>query len=153
MPTFLLKLLRYLFFERAANRTPLADYPARLEATGRKIQARIDSARDSPQNRSQLAHVIGIERWGQSRLRVALGHELTLDDYDGYRPPADRSWAELQQDFAMTRQGTIAIARRLIDARIPVETAIPHNQFGPMTIRTWLQYLSGHAQFESRGIK
>lgn len=153
MPTFVLKFLRYLFFERVANRTPLADYPARLKTAGQKIEARISAADDSPKNRTQLAHIIGIERWGQSRLRTALGAGLTIDEYDGYRPNTDQSWAELKEVFATTRQETISMAQALVDAGVSTSITVPHNQFGDMAVRSWLQYLMGHAQFESKRIK
>ncbi len=43
---------------------------ARAEASGKTILTRLANKADTPQNRKKLRHIIGIERWGQSRLKV-----------------------------------------------------------------------------------
>ena len=95
-----------------------------------------------------LTHLIGIERWGQQRLRVALGEPLALDEYDPYRPEGE-DWAGLQQCFQRTRQETISLSKSLRMARLDVGTRICHNQFGEISLLGWIFYLNFHAKLES----
>jgi len=43
--------------------------------------------------------VIGIERWGQRRLRMLLGEPPVSDEYDSYRPGEDLSMPALRDAF------------------------------------------------------
>ena len=106
---------------------------------------------DSEYNRRVLSHIIGIERWGQSRLRVFLGEPLVLDEYNAYRPAREATWPVLLQGFADTRDETIRLAQQLASDSLAVPTVL-HNQFGPLTAKGWLQYLSAHASRERYGI-
>jgi hypothetical protein len=124
----------------------------RLELDGRTLERTFAAAKDNESNRKLLSHVTGIERWGQSRLRVALGEPLLMDEYDGYRPPREAGWAELQDAFHDTRQQTVALARQLGPA-VEAGVHVPHNQFGPLTVRSWLRYLDIHANMEAKKLK
>ena len=136
------------FLERPFRDLGAAQMAERLEMDGRKLEHTFAAAKDTDYNRKLLSHITGIERWGQSRLRVALGEPLAMDEYDGYRPPREASWAELQEAFRSTRQQTVALAGKL-DPAIAAGVKVPHNQHGPLTVRSWLRYLDMHATWEA----
>lgn len=140
------------FLEQPFKNLSAEQIAQRLELDGHKLARTFAAATDSPGNRDLLSHITGIERWGQSRLQVALGAPLTLDEYDGYRPPREASWAELQEALRDTRQQTVALARQLEPA-IAGGVQVPHNQFGPLTVRSWLRYLDMHANLEAKKLK
>ena len=137
--------------ERPGKSKSYAQWADELERTGSAVEARVAAAKD-PAAASKLRHITGIERWGQSRLRVLLGEPLTRDEYDGYQPTADLPLAEQITAFHAARQETIALARTLEQRNIPDSAKVEHNDFGPMTARGWLSYLSTHASIESKRI-
>lgn len=139
--------------ERPARKATWEQQLANLEAGGAALQARLAAAPDLLRNREMLRHIIGIERWGQSRLRTALGAPLIMDEYDGHRPDEGQSWAALREGFAATRAGTLALARELQAAGIDRARPIPHNQMGSITVGGWLQYLKFHARLEGMRIR
>ena len=124
----------------------------RLELDGRTLERTFAAVKDSEHNRKLLSHISGIERWGQSRLQTALGAPLAMDEYDGYRPPREASWTELQDAFRSTRQQTVALARQL-DQAVASGVKVPHNRFGPLTARSWLRYLDIHANMEAKKLR
>jgi hypothetical protein len=140
------------FLERPFRNLNAQQMADRLELAGRTLERAFAAARDSEHNRRLLSHITGIERWGQSRLHVALGEPLAMDEYDGYRPAREASWAELQDAFRDTRQQTVALARQLGPA-VEAAVHVPHNQFGPLTMRSWLRYLDMHANMEAKKLK
>ncbi|MCA9990446.1 MAG: DinB family protein [Anaerolineales bacterium] len=146
-------LFRSLMLERPARSKSLAELTEDLVVTGREITTTIAGAPDTPENRQALSHVIGIERWGQRRLRVALGEPLLVEEYDGYRPGQEESLAQLQAAFQATRQETLSIARQLQEQQVPVDLTIPHNSLNELTVRGWLRYLTIHASWESKRVK
>lgn len=137
------------FIERTAGKCSLSELAARLEESGRQIEQRFAAAGDTPASREKLHHTVGIERWGQSRLRVALGEELHLDEYDGYRPAPDQGWAELLALFQRTRQETVGLAHQLEQAGAE-RALVSHNDWGDLSARGWLFYLNLHADLETR---
>jgi len=141
-----------LFFERPARGLSLAELADRLERDGRKLERSFAAAEGSDRHRIVLDHIIGIEGWGQNRLRVALGTPLTMDEYDPYRPDSGLGWSSLQDAFQATRQQSVALARELTNAADVAETEIPHNQYGNLTVKGWLQYLISHANLEAKRI-
>ena len=141
-----------LFFERPARKRTLSELTRDLDTSGQKVTTRISAFRETLPNRIQLMHIVGIERWGQRRLRVALGEPPLLDEYDDYRPNSSLTWEELRTSFRETRQETIQVAQTLIDQNVDGATLVRHNQFGPLSIRGWLRYLNVHANIESRRI-
>lgn len=141
-----------LFLNRpAANRT-LAQLADTLERDGLAITDRFTNAGDHAANRRLLSHIIGIERWGQRRLEVALGEPLLLDEYDSYRPPQDTEWQPLLAEWRATRNATLALIPQL-ETNADSALRIPHNDFGPLTVGGWLHYLYLHAHFEARKTK
>ncbi|MCJ7624103.1 MAG: hypothetical protein MUO76_11415 [Anaerolineaceae bacterium] len=93
-------------------------------------------------------HIIGIERWGQRRLRVALGEPFELDEYDEYQPSEDLGWEELIDTFHNARRETAALAKAMGE-RGDAHIYIRHNQFGDLSVRSWFRYLDMHANIES----
>ncbi|NDJ60702.1 MAG: DinB family protein [Chloroflexi bacterium] len=142
-----------LLMEPPASQT-IAEQVAALEASGRTIRERADQRGDSTANRSTLGHVIGIERWGQRRICLALGEACDVgEEYDGYRPPLDTEWEALKQMFNDTRAETVRIARQIEDSGVRPTFTIRHNTFGPLTVRGWLRYLNVHSSAESRRLR
>lgn len=126
----------------------IEDLARRLEVSREPVEARVFGAADTPANREAINHLLGIERWGQRRLRVALGAPFERDSYRGYRLPDDASLAELQAAFRDTRSATVALARELQRAGADPGRTVPHNDLGDLTLVEWLAYLDGHAARE-----
>jgi hypothetical protein len=124
----------------------------RLDKSGQEIEKRLIAARDRDTNRETLAHITGIEQWGQRRLKIALGELPVQDEYDNYRPQSS-DWDELRAYFRKVRQQTLALSRTLRMAGIDPDTHILHNQFGNLTLLGWLYYLHLHASLESKRIR
>lgn len=137
-----------LYFERPAQKLPFQDHVAKLRSSGAEVQSRLRSAQPTDQHRQVLRHVIGIERWGQRRIRTFLGEPFVMDAHHPYLPPADTSWDDLVGEFARVRGETVGLAEALSDCN--AGGRVPHNQFGEMSARGWLQYLRGHAEVETR---
>lgn len=137
--------------ERAARGKGLARLAAELEASGVRMDARLGRAGDTPGNRDAVAHWVGIERWGQRRLRVALGEPFVLDGHRPYRPDETEGMAALRRAFAETRAETVALVGRLREAGVDPATTVRHNDLGELTVAGWLAYLVQHPEQESRG--
>lgn len=148
----LMKPIVNLMVERPGRKLPLAAWAQKLAESGDAINKRV-ADNQTPQAAATLRHITGIERWGQRRLQVALGEPLLLDEYDHYQPPATADLATLREEFRTTRQATVALAQKLAAAGISDQVKIRHNQFGPITVRGWLSYLTTHANFESKRIR
>lgn len=141
-------------FERPAARASYTELGQALERGGNFLAGRAARAADTEANRATLAHIIGIERWGQNRLRVALGQrDFVRDENHPYRPPQGASLRELQDLLSQTRAQTVDLARQLHDAPPPEGTTVEHNGLGPLTPKGWLRYLSQHADLESRRLR
>lgn len=141
-----------LLLERPAKKQSIAAFAAQLEREGSQMADRLHKAPDTARNREQLRHIITIERWGQRRLRVALGEPPVTDESDDYAPDAALDWDALRAAFAATRAETVRLARELIH---PDNEAVlvRHNELGPLTVRGWLRYLGNHAWREALVIK
>jgi hypothetical protein len=131
----------------------MAAWGEKLAAHGESISHRLDKYSDSQQNRQVLSHVIGIEQWGQSRLRVGLGEPFKEEEYDSYRPSRNRSWEQLKAEFRMTRKRTVALAEALDDKQADQFMKVKHNRYGMLTLGAWLRYLDLHANMETKKIK
>lgn len=138
-----------VFTEWLGRRRPLAAWVEKLEESGQTVHGRMESTSNSENHRKAARHIIGIERWSQSRLRVALGDPLTLDEYDGYRPDAQLDMAALARAFADTRQESVQLAQQLAEAGISPLQTVRHNELGELTISGWLAYIENHAWRES----
>jgi hypothetical protein len=136
--------------ERGARGKTYADFQRAFEKTGQAVHGRFTTSRDTPGHREKGQHIVGIERWSQSRLRVALGEAYKQDEYDGYRPGGDLDMGELAQAFADARAESSRLAQALEAAAVPLSQKINHNQMGEFTIGAWFNYIILHASRESR---
>lgn len=136
--------------ERAAHGKGLDRLAADLVASGATMDARLARAGDTPANRDAIAHWVGIERWAQRRLRVALGEPFVEDGHRPYRPDEAAGVAALRRAFAETRAETLALVGRLRAAGVDPSVTVRHNDLGDMTVAGWLAYLVQHPEQESR---
>lgn len=125
-----------------------------LEASREHILARIGESTIDYSNLEQLRHIIGIEKWGQRRLRVALGEPLLRDNHRDHIPffLGQSGWVQLITEFKATREETILLLGVLEKARVD-SVRIPHNNLGSLSVKGWLRYLLLHAEFESRKLR
>jgi hypothetical protein len=139
--------------ERQAKGRSLDELAEALERSGATLTVRFGRAADTPRNREALNHIVGIERWGQRRLRVPLGEPLLMDSYRGYRLPDSTSMDNLVQAFADTRRDTVNLARGLGSADLKPPAKVRHNDLGELSMGAWLAYLDGHAKRESLRVR
>jgi hypothetical protein len=137
-------------FERQARRAGVAELADRLDANGRSLAQRLAAQADGDGVRETLRHVVGIERWGQRRLRVALGDAPDPGGHRPYRPSDEASLDALRIAFATTRADTVALARTLARAEPDPDLRIAHDDLGELSVGAWLAYLDGHALIEAR---
>jgi hypothetical protein len=131
----------------------MAAWGEKLTVSGESISHRLDKYPDSQRNRQVLSHIIGIEQWGQSRLRVGLDEPFKAEEYDNYRPPRNRSWEQLKAEFRIARKKTVALAEALDNNQVDQFLTVQHNQYGLLTLGGWLRYLDMHANLEVKRIK
>lgn len=136
-----------LFVEAPANRRSFADLRDALARTAKPIEERFGKAK-TPQATKTIRHIIGMERWGQRRLRVALGEPLVMDGHHAYKPQPGLDTGALIEEFRSTRQQTLELIQKLEST--PYRQKIPHNALGPLSLKGWLFYLNIHADWESR---
>lgn len=146
--TLLGTMLR-IYSEQRAKGMSWDDLTRRLERSAEIVLPRFDTASNKPRHIEAAKHVIGIERWAQRRLRIALGEPVTLDEYDSYRPEQLNDIQALKEAFANTRRDTLTILRHLHDAGVPLAKTTPHNELGQLTIGGWVLYLTDHAWRET----
>jgi len=139
------QVFAWLMFERKVKDQSYDDYLQRLEATSTLIEGSIEGATDTAKSRWELTHVIGMERWMQSRIKVGLGSPFIQEEYDGYRPAQDTDWQVLRQMFIDTRQNSCELCRNLKTNDVDGSQKVEHNQAGPMTIKAWLEYMLYHS--------
>jgi hypothetical protein len=147
--TFLF-VLGKLFFDLPARTKNYPQLIDDLDLAGQRLRERFKRAAEVPENHKVLTHIIGIERWGQRRLTALLGAPLKIDEYNNDRPARETPWAELRTQLQLTRQQTITLAQQLQAAGVNLEATMPHNDFGDLTVRAWLNYLKTHAELESK---
>lgn len=140
--------IQRVWMERSAKGKSYAELAQELERDRPLVAERFRGAADSPRNREAACHIIGIERWGQRRLRTLLGEPLVMDEYDGYRPDTSRTMAELAEDFEQTRQESLTLLQTLQAQGVPLTQTVAHNESGPMSVGAWLAYLRSHASRE-----
>ncbi|WP_027481797.1 hypothetical protein [Deinococcus pimensis] len=138
------------FLEKPTNGRRYAELADELHVSGERAALRLERLKDGVAAREAARHVIGIERWGQRRLLVALGEPFERDEHHPYKPPRDAALPELVSTFRETRAGTVDLARRLSDSPPSEGTRVEHNSLGPLSPRAWLRYLQTHADLETR---
>ncbi|MCO6450695.1 MAG: hypothetical protein J5I90_07875 [Caldilineales bacterium] len=138
----------WIALEFPVRRKSLDDLREQLRRNGVAVQNKLAAFPDSDQNRRVLSHMIGIERWGQSRLRVALGEPFVEEEYNGYRPAREVGYSDLCDQYQETRVQTLEIAQALSMADAG-DVKVLHNQWGNLSTKAWLGYLDRHANMES----
>lgn len=141
------RLLRRITERRARGRSA-NELAERLERSGRELEERLERASLDPAGREKIRHVVGIERWGQRRLRVLLGDPFDAGGHRPYRPGDDADDAALRAAFTDTRAATVALARDLDAAGVDLARTVLHDDLGELSARGWLVYLDGHAKIE-----
>jgi hypothetical protein len=136
--------------ERDAQGDSYGDLLERLDKNEAESLPRFENAEDTVVNRARARHIIGIERWGQSRLRTLLGEPLVMDEYDGYQPSPDLTTTELAIEFQRTRAATKAIIQELQEKGVSLSQTAKHNELGDISARAWIAYISNHTGRESR---
>jgi hypothetical protein len=145
-------ILRPILERQAKGRSP-DDFARSLENSGKMVSERLGQVPDTPQSREVAHHIVGIERWGSHRLRVALGEPFVLDSYRGYRLPEGSDLPTLRLAFADTRKRTVILVWALRAVDPALQTKVRHNDAGDLSVGGWLAYLEGHAKRESRRLK
>ncbi|MCE2849904.1 MAG: DinB family protein [Roseiflexaceae bacterium] len=148
----ILHVIAGLVFERPVRTLSTEQLRLRLSNSGNMVVAAMRAAGDTSTHQGVATHIIGIERWGQARLRELLTRTHTSEEYDRYRP-AVASMTHLAELMASTRAETIAVFDQLCAAGIATTQVTHHNMFGAMTLAGWLQYLAAHASLESRKLR
>jgi hypothetical protein len=148
-----LKLIVPLFVENPAQKQSFAQLSAKLEKTQGEIANRIRGVQTQnlEKHRATLRHIIGIERWGTERMKVALGEAFKSDGQKDYHPDPNSDFTALLEDFTATRLETLRVAK-LVEQKNP-NAKIEHNGFGPLSVKGWLGYLNVHAEIESRKLR
>jgi len=136
-----------LMFERPAKTKTYQQYKHQFEQSTATILELIGKADDTEKSRWELTHVIGMECWMQSRMKVGLGEPFIQEEYDGYRPSQDTSWQDLRQMFVETRQTSCDICVACAEKNVDGSQKVAHNQFGDLSVRGWMEY----ALFHSKG--
>ena len=142
-----------LLLERPFKNKDMAEIAQVLDLAGGRLKHTFAAAKDNPDNRRLLSHIVGIECWGQSRLRVFLGAPFARDEYDGYQPGTDLTLDEQRALWCTTRAETITLVHDLARRNVPADATVVHNDFGPLTARGWLRYMDIHATLESKKIR
>jgi hypothetical protein len=142
-----------LVIDRPARKKTIDELKTQLESSAKEMSERLEKRQDSPTNRRQLCHIVGIERWGQRRLRVAIGEPFLAEEYDHYRPSLESTWSELINEWGTTRKNTLALANDLSQPSTLQDLKILHNMYGLLSINGWLRYLDVHARSEMKRIK
>jgi hypothetical protein len=143
--------LVYWVIERPARRQGLNKLTQSLRNSGEALQRDLERIEDKDSNRDQLRHMIAIERWGQRRLRVALGESFVRDENYAYKPSQEASWESLKEMVKVTRAETLSLAGLL--EQTDVKQVVPHNQFGPLSVLAWLKYLETHTRLEGKRLR
>lgn len=139
------------FLERMAGQHSFERLSRILERSKETVYDRVLHAADSPIHLEVSRHIIGIEGWGQRRLRVALGEPLRMGGHRAYRPSESLSCVDLALEFARTRMNTLGLIPLLEGAEYAHK--IPHDGMGPLSVKAWLYYLHLHACIESFGLR
>jgi hypothetical protein len=139
-----------LFVERPAARRGSARLAEELEQSADALLRTLADSKSPERAAKQARHILGIERWGQQRLRVALGERaFERDSHHPYLPDAQLNREGVVALLREARAETVKLARRLASegkGRVAVE----HNSIGPLTADGWLRYLKVHADLEAK---
>ena len=150
--SFLYRLGAYFLLKRPLRDVAFIDLLEQCRVNGQQLSQALPEKADNEQNARILSHIIGIEKWGQSRLQVALGEPLRMEDYLVYRPDRSITYPELCAQFPAVRATTIALGQKMLDSDATTHK-VPHNQFGDLDGKAWIYYLTIHADREATALK
>lgn len=148
-----ISMLFKLYFTWQVRNKSLNELISAAEAGGKTIMDNLKDKPDTPANRKQMRHIIGIERWGQRRLKTLLGEPPLTDEYDGYQPAESLDFNALKAEFKSTRAETAKILRTIQKKGLAKTGKALHNGMGEIPITIWAGYLTMHANFEHKRIK
>lgn len=130
--------------ERKVRGKSYQQYQQMLQESSSFIQNQISRADENMKSRHALIHIIGLERWIQSRMMVALGSPFIQDESDRYLPPEDTSWIQLSQTFIDVRNDSIDLIAKIAAKDVDPTSKIDHNAVGPLSVRAWMEYVVDH---------
>jgi hypothetical protein len=139
-----------IFFERPVRGMSAEGMRAKLSTSQSTFLAALRDKSDSVANKELLAHIIGIEQWAHARIKQAYTGVIITEEYDGYRPAPDTSYADLVHIADTTRTDSIALLHTVITANIALTTPIEHPQFGSLSLAAWFQYIMSHSMIEAK---
>jgi hypothetical protein len=142
-----------IFFERPVRGMSAEALRAKLSASQSTFLAALRNKSDSVANKALLAHIIGIERWAQARIKQGHTGVIIHEEYNGYRPAPDTSYADLVHIADTTRTDSIALLHTIITANIALTTPIEHPQFGTLSLAAWVQYIMSHSMIEAKKLR
>lgn len=125
----------------------------RMQQSGEKLVSKMRAAPTNGMTLERARHIIGIERWGQARLKAFLGGPVLHDEYDGYRPDDLNTLPQLADAMANTRAETLRLIEVLKAAGASAGGKVAHNELGEIDARSWLVYLDDHATREGMVIR
>ena len=141
-----------LYFTWQSRNKSLNELISQSEASGKTIWDDLKDKSDTPANREKLRHIIGIERWGQRRLKTLLGEPPLTDEYNGYQPAESLDFKALRAEFKSTRAETAKLLRTLQKKGLAKTGQAYHNSMGEIPITVWAGYLTMHANMEYKRI-
>ena len=141
-----------LYFTWQSRNKSLNELISQSEASGKTILDGLKDKSDTPANREKLRHIIGIERWGQRRLKTLLGEPPLTDEYNGYQPAESLDFKALRAEFKSTRAETAKLLRTLQKKGLAKTGQAYHNSMGEIPITVWAGYLTMHANMEYKRI-
>jgi hypothetical protein len=147
------KFVTNMFFVNPANKLSYAQLIEKLYESKKNLTETFKAKADSSKNREVITHIIGIERWSQTRLAVFLGTPMPKDEYDGYRPSSNVTKAKLIDLFTHTRDHTLAICQQLATLDIPASQTVNHNQYDAFNSKSWMYYMLVHSNLESKKMR
>jgi hypothetical protein len=145
MTNIIMQGFAWLLLERKIQGKSYKGYSQLFEESCRLIQSLIDRAEDNSKNRWELLHIIGMERWMQSRMRVALGAPFIQEEYDSYRPPEDTPWQDLKRTFFDVREASCDLCIEFEAKNVDPAQKIVHNSVGEMSVKAWMEYVLSHS--------
>lgn len=145
-------VIRFFLELQVANRS-YDQVAQQLQSSQKSVSDRIFNASEKHNNHKLARHIVGMERWGQHRLRCALGEPLVMDDVDGYILKESHSGGHIAQDFDIARRETLALVQVLSSTAGIEKQKVHHNELGPLSVKGWLMYLNAHAEIESKKLR
>lgn len=140
-----------LFFQLPSNQLSIEQLIVNLQRNQAFVANRIRIAPPNQKNHGWATHIIGIEIWCQHKAQSLLDEAVYMGEYDSFRPHAEVPYQSLAQLFEQTRAESLSLATTLKD--VPLNKTVPHNQWGQLNSKGWLNYMGKHAGISSLAIR